>query len=381
MENLTVQSDSEKIETLSKLISRNSVNLDKTIVLEKYVYLHDGILKFDDLEDMGLKVASDSLARLANSLHKTHVTALNLEFTKDEASKKLSLNRINYSTKNKARDFEAEFLNAIDYCFGDVSVFKSDDLDFSIGKLIDSLSLGGFLEEDIEAEFRNVILGNDYNVLMMYLQNILSDKTINIDNFDIFYPLIIKYFDLIVLPDIFKRHFIKGSNFSLVEIDITNNRKIHPDTKLACEIINQNKDKYIGISHLCCVYCAMFLDSYGFDFRGRSPKFEKHWKLSPNVDLNAENHINFMAKVDLLNNQVNFNPPAYSNNYFKNRTLDNCIKTCIIVSDDICHYFKYYESNNFNSYNFMLSNLDTKEKVINFIKNLRKKISCDCVEV
>lgn len=286
--------------------------------------------------------------------------------------KQLYMKNINYSTKNKANDIGANFLKAIDYCFGDVPDFKSDDFDFLIEKLFNFLSLGGFLEEDIEKEFRNTILLNDYNVLILYLQNISSDNTINIDNFDIFYPLIIKYFDLIVLSDIFKRHFIKGSNFSVAEIDITNNRKIHPDSKLACGIINQNKDKYIGIYHLCCIYCAMFLDSYGFDFRGRSPKFEKHWKLSHNVDLDAENHINFMTKVDLLNNQVSSNPPAYSNNYFKNRTLDNCMKTCI---------FKYYESNNFNSYNFMLSNLDNKEKVINFIKNLRKKISCDCVEV
>lgn len=382
MANIT-NSDSERIENLSELIVSKSENLDKTIVQEKYVYLYDGILKFDDLTDMGLKVVSDSLARLINSLHKTHVIALNLEFSKDEKLKKLSLNSINYSTKVKAKDFRAKFLNAIDYCFGDVSYFKSDDFEFQFQKLINFLSLGGFIEEDIESELRNCILFSNYSDLMVHLQDILSYETIKFDNFDILYPFLIKYIDLIILPDIFKRHFIKGSNFSLNEISITNNSKIHPDTKLACGIFNHNRDIYIGISHLCCVYCAMFLDSYGFDFRGRSSKFEKNWKLSPNVDLNAENHKGFMTKVDDLITQVTCSSPAYSNNYFKNRKLDKCNKTCNIVSDDICHYLKYYETNDFNCYNFILIKgySDNKEKLIEFLKNLRKIISCDCVRV
>ena len=62
------------------------------------------IRKFNDLNDMGLKIISDSLARLTNSLRKTHVVAINLQFTKVEAVGKLSLNSINYSTKFKVRE-------------------------------------------------------------------------------------------------------------------------------------------------------------------------------------------------------------------------------------------------------------------------------------
>ena len=213
---------------------------------------------------------------------------------------------------------------------------------------------------------------------MDYLQDLFSDKGINFDDFKLFHPLIIKYIDLLILPDIFKRHFIKGANFSVNAIDITNNHAIHPDTKLACGI-NQNENIYIGISHLCCVYCSMFLDAYGFDFRGRSPKFERNWKLSSKVDLSTENHKNFMIKITDLNVKIACGTPAYSNNYFKNRTLDNCKRASIIVSDDICHLFKYYESNNFDEYNFILKNLDNTEKVIDFLKNIRNKKSCDCI--
>jgi hypothetical protein len=59
--------------------------------------------------------------------------------------------------------------------------------------------------------------------------------------------------------------------------------KTHPDCKLAvairenCMKTGDNDDSriHIGVSHLCCVFCSVFISTRMLDFRGRSGQLEK----------------------------------------------------------------------------------------------------------
>lgn len=66
------------------------------------------------------------------------------------------------------------------------------------------------------------------------------------------------FIDLLVFRDI-KRFFVKSNELRIVEYG-PNNKKVHPDAKLANGIQNTDlSNNYIGVSHLCCPICSIFL--------------------------------------------------------------------------------------------------------------------------
>ena len=80
--------------------------------------------------------------------------------------------------------------------------------------------------------------------------------------------------DILLLPDIFQRHFDIPENlddFIALNMIAHNNDhnndglNIHPDSFLACQLAAENfSNRYIGTTFLCCIYCSIFLDCHNF---------------------------------------------------------------------------------------------------------------------
>jgi hypothetical protein len=98
--------------------------------------------------------------------------------------------------------------------------------------------------------------------------------------------LLLKLTDIIVLPDIFHRHFNIPDNlddFINLNLIAHNNDAhtdhdydIHPDSLLACKLSALNiTNRFIGTTFLCCIYCSIFVDGHNYQFSGVKQIVEK----------------------------------------------------------------------------------------------------------
>ena len=190
---------------------------------------------------------------------------------------------------------------------------------------------------------------------------------------DIYYLMFI-YCDFLFLRDIFQRHFSLSCEFKIEEIICSND--IHPDFQIACKIKESNDktlQQYIGVSQLCCVFCSLFIDSIGLDFRGVAKKYEKKWNLEPTIDIDIDS---FKKQLKNFNEMILKTEPVYEISFLRCRWDDQCQHAYVTISDDLCLFLEYYNRNEFSDLKFFIKDLNDKNVLFNFLKNLRKKFKC-----
>lgn len=206
-----------------------------------------------------------------------------------------------------------------------------------------------------------------------YVKFLIAD----IKLFGEFYYIVIIYLDTLIIRDIFFRYFIKDKNLEIIYVPSNNN--CHPDSTLAFYIsFNLNNDyefksKYVGLSHFCCLFCSLFLESYGLDFRGISNKFDSKWILPLEVKINSDEHTMFMKMVNQLNYQIS----PIESKLPTQRLFDLCQQASGFISDDICHYLAYYKVNLDISHHFIIDDLNKHNKFLLFISKLREAFHCN----
>jgi len=133
--------------------------------------------------------------------------------------------------------------------------------------------------------------------------------------------------------------------------------------------------KYIGVSHLCCPICSFFLDSYSFNFRGISKKIEE-WKLPSNAD---NEFTIFIENIKKFKNKENVLP--FKIDFKKKKETDCCKLTAgSMISNEYCHIMKFYLRYKFESYNFILDDLNKDNTFLNiFLTKFKSLFNCiDC---
>jgi hypothetical protein len=239
---------------------------------------------------------NDIFAQIANNFYIAHATAVNLVFNSK------TLTEINFSTKMKWREHIGEIRNLLNYLFGeniDQFIFEATREKFK--KFIKKYNNN--IDMDLYGLFIKSLDKNDDYGFIQYVGEIfvnLNENTIvqiKSDPYAIkeFYHLIVLFLDYLILPDIFMREFRKDMNTEIIINQYCHtikrsDKKTHPDSKLAvairenCTNIEDNADNriYIGVSHLCCVFCSVFLSTHLIDFRGRSGQFEK-WNIPDKI--------------------------------------------------------------------------------------------------
>ena len=169
-------------------------------------------------------------------------------------------------------------------------------------------------------------------------------------------------------------------------------KKVHPDRKLAvaiheniCKInTNNNTRLYVGVSHLCCVFCSLFLDTHMMDFRGRSGQMEK-WVLPDSVkeiespsEIIQLNEIFFKKYNDLILTHKKSISEAtqdqpFDFTYTSEKTGDKCQRASGFISDDISKYINYYmDLTGFWETN--INQLSDRITIIELLKKLEEKI-------
>ncbi len=163
---------------------------------------------------------------------------------------------------------------------------------------------------------------------------------------DLQYSLIIVS-DMIFLKNIFKRQY----NFDINKAEINilyfpprerTRAKVHPDTTLGYQLncFNNIKNKYIGVSHLSCILCTLFLDSYGFSFRGTSKKFE-FWKFPSNYTKDPNKHAAFVQKFENISTSIEKKEQIQ---FLKDEPISICQNWYGIMAIEICDYKKILHS-------------------------------------
>ncbi len=193
--------------------------------------------------------------------------------------------------------------------------------------------------------------------------------------------MIILFFDLIFIRDIFLRNFENTDmNFEIevVENSIKND-EFHPDAQLACEIFdNTDRSSYIGVSQLCCICCCLFLDSLEFSFRGRARKFEKNWNIPTNRKINCYDTL--FTKFRELENYINItiDPDNRIDNNLNhaNHNIDDCNHVSVSISDDLCFFSDYFNSEYKNSE--FINEIKVRNNEINILEkigNIKSKLN------
>jgi hypothetical protein len=94
-----------------------------------------------------------------------------------------------------------------------------------------------------------------------------------------------------------ERYFIRQVKYSVDSLAWVNDA-IARIIKLVVAVHNQYSNnkiseidcdrEYISVSHLCCIFCSLFMDARAINFRGRSGQFEK-WKPPEQVkEINSD---------------------------------------------------------------------------------------------
>ena len=143
----------------------------------------------------------------------------------------------------------------------------------------------------------------------------------------------------IIISDILFLKIIFRIQFNTFEINnvqinyIGTGRKVHPDSKLARELQNSAyQNNYIGVSHLCCIICSLFMDLCGFSFAGISKRLEPWTVPTDNI-----NHIAFENLLRDLNQHIQNKHYDY---HPYNRHISNCLNCSDIISNDICEFHR-----------------------------------------
>ena len=330
---------------------------------------------------------TNCLARVFNSSGRdfTRCVAINISY---ENTEKLQINNIHYAFKNyqKKKQFDPVFwMNKIIFYLVEKNPEKTDKFIHDRSKKIiknlleNILELEHVKENDVKRKTLNELITNteknDNDFVDSIKKNFLDDDTLNLNltQSKHIYPLMILV-DFIILKDLFLRYDIqiKSDNLFLDKgVPISN---VHPDSNLVFHLStpnqNENLYKYIGASFLCCTFCSLFLDSYGYQYRGRSKKFENDWKLPDEQNINdfnkklenikrvynQETSKNDKQEIDLK--QILFNE--------QNETeTEICQCCCEITSIDFDNFLAFYQ----------------KQKIFDFVvflSQMKKIVDCKC---
>jgi hypothetical protein len=293
---------------------------------------------------------SNSLARVctplffpnSERLKRPGCLAIHLDFKKSNRDfDKFELTKINFSSKREISETQIRLLKILKYCFGVEEPFldnyvknylKSKLSTIIKPKIVQDCSNANKYIEDLE--FLNDMKNNlaQKEIVEIAENNLKLSK-------DLHYLMIICS-DLIVLPDIFKRYFIKHENFESILNPIHSNiHNIHPDALVACEIFKDSylENRYIGATFLCWILCSIYLDCHLFEFRGTSGEYEKTtWQTPPKIN---DNFIDAINNLSLL---IQNTSPPFTATFKNNHQVDSCKRTQGKMADDIKQYIKYY---------------------------------------
>ena len=321
---------------------------------------------------MVFKTLSNSLSRVCNPLYfknpkryKGYIgpgcTAINLDYSKNlNHDKKFILNKIYFSSKRETDNSQKRIQDIIAYCFNEET---KNFIDSNIKQRIKDILIEH--DENFVADIatNEQISDSDFLELLgnyFYQHEITLGKAFgNIDKEKtrqkLHYCLLI-VFDLLVLRDIFERHFTKHENFTIqpfMHEDINYKGVVHPDSLLASALMHTEKteklkNRYIGTTFLCCIYCSIFLDCHSFEFSGTSEEFETSWKIPPECKDNQEFCQNFMAgitalKDKILNEKIQGYQPTFETTFKYAHPIHECRRTAGKISDDTSIYMMYYD--------------------------------------
>ncbi len=156
--------------------------------------------------------------------------------------------------------------------------------------------------------------------------------------------------DIIFLKNIFQRIYdidiTKADIIKIVYCPPAINGNVHPDTILGYELYNSYniENKYIGVSHLCCILCSLFLDTYGFSFRGTSKRFE-FWLYpvcySPNTEEHEHLQQAFAEKFKYLKTSVKQKQEI---KFLTGEQLSSCKNWSDIMAIEICKYYEILQT-------------------------------------
>ena len=295
-----------------------------------------------------------------------------------------SINNIYFSQKGNVDNHSNNIKNFIKYCCGESDEnYLSEEIKRDIFQLFKKINVQGFVVKNFKSIFSHLnideqFLKNFYEDLSSIIMNkLVPTSTIVLHN------LIILFFDILVLRDIVSRHFeLDTERLNVFEIKREGN-SLHPDVKIISGETKFEKGTYIGISHLCCFKCSVFLDSFGYDFRGINKKFEQKWIL-PTLNEHDQNNLQiFEKKLLSLKDSIKRENKSRFNIEFANRRCDEYQHTCDLYSDDIHHFLDYYKDlkeKNTTAYYFILNDFNENpfEKLKELYNGIMKIIGNNC---
>jgi hypothetical protein len=344
--------------------------MEETVV--KYYYgAINAIINLENLTDMGLNILSDALARVLDVPDETKCVALNLNISKSKRTNRLILNGIKFSPKkvqiknwkenkriklnneDQINEFRQRIIDLIEYCFGN-DIFGNGNFTFKSKKLKILKQIAQLLnttEIEYLQEIDNKMFGEPFTLeeFMTYLT-----ERIDIDNEDtskksMLNNLLITFFDIQFLREIFPRHFEISTNFEEnIEI-LLPAQNIHAELQLVTQLTNK---KYIGISLTCCPQCSYVLDKRKLYFRGQNSKQDRGWK----------NHSEMKIDVKRIEFSANGLPILE-----ERRISDGCQLANKCRSNDMCHYLRYYQE-------ILRKSQDTLN-CLNIIKDITEELS------
>lgn len=236
-------------------------------------------------------------------------------------------------------------------------------------------------------DMENYIKSSKIKVIIDYLNTLTNEKiNYNID-FDKFLEFLNQNFEsisldkldeiltiLISFVDFFMCLEIKNlSNLQYKKVKTNKNgQHLHVESELALWFRSRkNTNKYIGVSMLCCPFCALFLNSLNFQFRGNHSTFSnslKNWRMMPHKDTldqninKIDNYLqDFFDKLDKIKlKKMNIN--------WKKMNLNNDN-----IDDD---YLNYSRKFNHRSFDISLIKKDSQgsDKLLEKVIQISEKI-------
>ena len=333
------------------------------------------------------EILSDSFAQICNDFREAHVLAVNLVFDNS------TLIEINYSTKFKWKSHNEQIQTIVSYLFCTeytkrFIILNTKEKFLNFFKInqqhYDALLYYNLKTSIINNDNDKYVLNNVCKLLICTTKEIIQIFKESNQFFE-FYHLIILFLNYLVLRDIFTRNYKKSNSLKINQyVDIAGkkkDKKVHPDSKLALAINHPFTRKYIGVSHLCCIYCTMFLDCHSIDFRGRSKQYEK-WMIpievrekdSQDIVTANLNRFSIMYNENRIGIQNATEQEPFSFNYNPIKQKDNFQDASHFISDDASHFLMYYVGNDFQEFYFVLEEYNNRDRIIELIQNLKYKL-------
>jgi hypothetical protein len=339
---------------------------------------------------------NDRFAQISNNSFTAHVTAVHLVFDCK------TLVEVNFSTKFKWKDHKKENQNLLNYLFvGSIKQFIIRDTrkKFKIFFIKYRNNFESQLIDDLENTFDNAddnaFLRCIYELLMALSENTIEAIKKEPLSINQLHHLIIIFFDYLILPDIFMREFKRSTNLQINQYCYTiraSDIKTHPDSKLAVAVHSRytgivDNRIYIGVSHLSCLFCSIFLDTHAIDFRVRSGQLEK-WKIPDTIkeidcplvfiDGNKAFFTNLNNMYQIYKNDISMASPdkPFNFNYHPEKNEDDCQWASGFISDDTIKFFNYYKylPNDCLDFNIVLEEFYCRDNIMKLIYKLREKI-------